>query len=98
MTGVISLVKQTVTVDALRMESVTETERSVMCEIDSVTQTEFFAAQNSDLKPEYRFTVFFADYEGEEIVKYGGERYGIYRTYRAGDYMELYAERKAGRE
>ncbi len=98
MTGVISLVKQTVTVDVLRMESVTETERSVMCEIDSVTQTEFFAAQNSDLKPEYRFTVFFADYEGEEIVKYEGERYGIYRTYRAGDYMELYAERKAGRE
>ena len=98
MTGVIKLIKETVSVDSLRMETVTETERTVFCEIDSVSQTEFFAAQDADLKPEYRFTVFFGDYEGEKIVKYEGERYGVYRTYRAGDYMELYAERKAGRD
>lgn len=93
---VITLVAQTITIDTLGNEVATESEKTVYCEVNSITQSEFFAAANTELNPEYRFTVFFDDYNGEDIVKYNGVRYSVYRSYRAGDYMELYTERKIG--
>lgn len=96
MTDVLTLVAEIVTTDDYGREEITETERTVFCETNSITQTEFYAAANTELVPEYRFDVFFGDYNGESIVIYNGNRYAIYRTYRNGDYMELYAERKIG--
>lgn len=76
---------------------VTEEPREVMCQVDSVTRSEFFDAGRNGLNPEFVFRVFFADYEGERIVEYNGKRYGIYRTYHGrDDVVELYAERKGG--
>ncbi|MBQ1574803.1 MAG: phage head closure protein [Clostridiales bacterium] len=96
MSDVLTLVSQTITVDAYGNESAKEAERTVLCEVDSISQTEFYAAANTELNPEYRFTIFFGDYQGEEICKFNGQRYAIYRTYRSGDNLELYAERKIG--
>ena len=96
MTDVISLVSQTITRNNLGYEVITENETTVFCEIDSITQSEFYAAADTELNPEYRFTIFFGDYNGENIVKYNGVRYAIYRTYRTGDDLELYTERKIG--
>ena len=96
MSDVLVLLTPSVTLDDYGNEVITETENSVYCEVHSITQTEFFAAANTQLEPAYKFTVFFGDYNGEETVKYNGVRYAIYRTYRTGDYMELYAERKIG--
>ena len=49
------------------------------------------------MNPEYRFTMFAPDYEGERTVKYHGKAYSIYRTYLGRtDTIELYAERKGG--
>ena len=93
---VITLVAQTITIDTLGNEVATESEKTVYCEVNSITQSEFFAAANTELNPEYRFTVFFDDYNGEDIVKYNNVRYSVYRSYRTGDYMELYTERKVG--
>ena len=96
MTDVLTLVAQTVALDDYGNEVATETEREVFCEVDSITQSEFYQAANTELNPEHKFTIFFGDYEGESIVKYNGVRYSIYRTYRADDNLELYAERKIG--
>ena len=96
MTDVVNLIGQTFTKDNLGVETATETTRTVMCEVTSVSQAEFFAAANTELNPELRFTVFFGDYENESVIEYSNARYSIYRTYRSGDYMELYAERKIG--
>ena len=96
MTDIITLVTQTITTDKYGNEVATEKQKNVYCEVDSISQTEFYAAANTELNPEYRFTIFFDDYEGEEIVIYGGKRYSVYRTYRTGDNLELYAERKIG--
>ena len=96
MTDVLTLIAETVTTDDYGREEITETERTVFCETFSITQTEFYAAANTELSPEYRFDVFFGDYNGESVVEYQGNRYAVYRTYRNGDYMELYAERKIG--
>lgn len=93
---VLKLIKRAITLDDYGREVATETTRTIYCEVGSITQSEFYAAANTELNPDYRFTVFFGDYEGEELVEYNGERYVIYRTYRTGDDLELYVERKIG--
>lgn len=71
--------------------------RDVFCQVDSVTRAEFFAGGERGLKPEYRFTIFFDDYNGEEELIYNGVHYAIYRQYHARtDDLELYAEKKVG--
>lgn len=92
----ITLIKQTISTDTIGNELATESSRVVFAEVDSISQSEFYAAANTDLNPDLKFVVFFDDYEGEALVEFQGVRYWIYRTYRAGDYMELYAERKTG--
>ena len=96
MTDVITLVAQTITTDQYGNEVATEVETTVFCEVDSITQTEFYQAANTELNPEYKFTIFFGDYSGQPMVIYNGVRYAIYRTYRADDNLELYVERKIG--
>ena len=96
MTDVIKLITQTISTDTYGNEVATETEKTVFCEVDSITRTEFYAAANTEIQPDYKFTVFFGDYDGQVVIDYQDSRYTVYRTYRDGDYMELYAERKIG--
>ena len=96
MTDVITLITQAITTDKYGNEVATETEKTIFCEVDSVSQSEFFAAENTELNPEYKFTIFFGDYDGQSLVKFNGARYSVYRTYRTGDDLELYTERKIG--
>ena len=96
MTDVITLITQTITTDKYGNEQAFETDNTVFCEVDSVSQSEFFAAENTELNPEYKFTIFFGDYDGQALVKFNGARYSVYRTYRTGDDLELYTERKIG--
>lgn len=98
MDGVLKLVKNTKTKNSKGAWATTQASREVYCKTDSVTRNEFFAGGRSGLNPQYVFTVFAADYEGETVCEYGDKPYAIYRTYLVPgtDYMELYAERKGG--
>lgn len=96
MADVLKLIAQAITVDKYGNEVATETQRQVYCEVYSISQTEFYAAANAELNPEYRFVIFFGDYQGEDVCLYNGTRYAVYRTYRTGDRLELYVERKIG--
>ena len=94
---VIQLIKNTETQDVYGVWQTAETARQVFCDVQSVSASEFFEGGRNGLNPEYRFTVFAADYDGETTVEYCGKRYGVYRTYLARtDVLELYAERKGG--
>lgn len=74
-----------------------ETVRTVFASVKSATGTEFHDGFRNGLNPQFVFTMFGPDYEGESVVEYGGSRYGVYRTYqRGGDLIELHAERKGG--
>jgi len=79
-----------------RTTAATETE--VFAKQNSVSRNEFFAAGNQGMRPEYVFSVFAGEYNGQTVCEYNGERYAIYRTYRPedSDYMELYAHRDVG--
>lgn len=95
--SIITLIKETKTQDAFGVWQKSETQRDVFCQVDSVTRAEFFEGGRNGLNPEYRFSMFFADYDGEEIAIYNNKRYAIYRVYHARtDVIELYAERKGG--
>lgn len=76
-----------------------ETTRNVFADVQSVTRAEWFEGGRNGLNPQYKFTMFKPDYEGEEIVRYQGQQYAVYRTFEARtDEIELYCELKKGTE
>lgn len=78
------------------VETVTETD--VYARVESISASEFFAGGQNGLKPEYRFLVNAWEYSDEPDVEYKGKVYSVYRTYRRSlDLLELYTERKVGR-
>lgn len=93
----LTLIAQTNTQDANGIWQKSETQRTVFCQANSVTRSEFFEGGRNGLNPEYEFTIFFADYNGEKVVEYKGQRYAVYRTYHARtDVLELYVQREGG--
>ena len=74
-----------------------ESSRKVFAQVKSVTSSEFFEGGRNGLNPEFRFSIFFGDYQGERIVEHLDKRYAIYRTYQErNDTLELYVERQGG--
>lgn len=71
---------------------------AVFAEVDPVGRDEYEAAGQQGMKAEYKFTVWAAEYDGQEEVEYNGRRLSIYRTYgaRSDDKIELYAAERAG--
>ena len=71
--------------------------RQVFCQVQSISQREFYEGGRNGLNPEFKFTLFFGDYNNESTLIYKGQTYAIYRTYlRKDDLLELYCERKGG--
>ena len=71
---------------------------SVYATVDPVGRDEFTAAGQMGMKAEYKFTIWAAEYDGQDEVEYNGKRLSIYRTYgaRRDDKMELYVAERAG--
>ena len=81
----------------------TLTERQVFCRVRSISRSEFYQAAQTDLHPEYVFTLAnYRDYEGEQELKYTDwmgttRRLNILRTYRTeSDEIEIIAGEKIG--
>jgi len=95
----IKFVSQTRTVDAYGDTVATEREREVFAEVKSISQTEFYQADATGLKPEIKFVIAdFLDYAGEKIVRFtpfGGieETYTVLRTYRNNYELEIVCKR-----
>ena len=76
----------------------TPTERDVFARMDSIDRREFYAGGEAGFRPEMRFTVFQAEYQGEDRLIWNGAAYAIYRTYHVPgtDDLELYVQREVG--
>ena len=75
------------------------TERMVLADVTSVSLSEWSEGGRNGLNPEIRFTMFAPDYQGEEILKYNGRYYSVYRTYIGRNHkVDLYCERRHGTE
>lgn len=68
----------------------------ILCELDSVTRSEWSTAQQAGWEAECRVTVFYLDYAGQNTAVFHGKRYGIYRTFRDGERVELYLGTRVG--
>ena len=75
-----------------------ETSQEVFCDVRSITRTEWFEAGRNGIEhPEFLFVMYRDEYDGQKVVEYRGQRYGVYRTYVAkNDRIELYVEAKGG--
>ena len=95
--NIIYLISETQAQDAYGVWRKTYNRRMVYCDVRSVTASEFFEGGRNGLNPEYEFTMFEPDYNGERIVEYNGKTYSVYRTYHARtDTLELYVQREGG--
>lgn len=74
------------------------TTKTIFAEISSVSQTEFFSGGRLGLMPSLKATIYDFEYSGEEIVKWNGKLYSVYRTYAVNgtDKLELYLEERGG--
>ena len=104
MDDVIKLLSTTITTDTNGNQIETLTERQVFCRVQSITRSEFYAAAQNDLHPDYIFRIsHFRDYHGEKLLKYkdytGTEKvYSVLRTYRPADEdaIEITATERTG--
>ena len=76
-------------------EEVTDTERMVYCTVKSVTRSEYYAALNAGIQPEYIFELALAeDWHGERLCRFHDQKYRIIRTYETEDgSLEMTVER-----
>ena len=76
----------------------TPSEREVFARMDSIDRREFYAGGEAGFLPEMRFTVFQAEYQGEDRLIWNGAAYAVYRTYHVPgtDDLELYVQREVG--
>lgn len=68
----------------------------ILCEVVSITRTEWDGAQQRGYDAVICLKVFFADFAGQRVAEWNGERFEIYRHFQAGDHVELYLGRKVG--
>lgn len=95
--NVATLISATYTKDLIGQPIPTYQERTVFCDIGSVSGSEWAEAGRNGIKAELRIVMNRYEYEGEKECAVDGIRYGIYRTYIGkGESIELYLERKAG--
>ena len=97
--SVITLMKETNTINEYGDTVQTFTKRTVFAEVKSIGQSEFYQAEAVGLKPEIKFVIAdFADYQNEKQLKYtpfGGteEIYTVLRTYRNKINLEIVCAR-----
>ena len=72
--------------------------REIYARMSSVSRAEFYTGGEAGFRPELRFTVFQAEYQGESKLVWNGDAYAVYRTYQVPgtDDLELYVKREVG--
>lgn len=95
----IYLVSETYVPDDYGVLVQTSEERRIFARVTSVTGAEWFEGGRNGLNPEFRMLIFAPEYNGEEVLKYNGKYYTIYRTYETSNgVLELYVEKRKGNE
>ena len=62
-----------------------ERKRKVFCNKRSVSQGEYYKAQQAGKQVEEKVEVHTVDYEGENLVEFEGKRYSVLKTYEPPD-------------
>lgn len=92
---VIYLIKTQVVEDELGNQIPQETERLVYANQMAVTQSEFYNAASTGLRPAKRFEIYSFEYQGEDRLKHDGMMYRIIRVETRGEKTRITCERVA---
>ncbi len=90
---IIKLINVIVTEDAIGNQIASTTERTVYANEYYVSQSEFYNAAVTGLKPEKMFEIYSWEYKGEGKLKHDGVTYRIIRTEARGDKARLTCEK-----
>lgn len=93
----LKLISYTQTKNNYGMPVKEESKVEIFCRVSSVSGSEFNAAQQNGIKPQWKFIIREREYSGENVVEFEKKLYSVYRTYRASlDDIELYVEEREG--
>jgi SPP1 family predicted phage head-tail adaptor len=93
---IIQLISVTKTQNAVtgRLTETEGTPKQVFADEKSITQTEFYQAQASGLRPEIKFIMRKVDYSDEKRLTFNSVKYDIIRTYsKNGELIELICQK-----
>lgn len=91
---VITLLAKTTTVNAAGDVISITVSKDVFAEVSSISQSEFYQAQASGLKPEIKFILSdYRNYNNQKTLIYNSETYTVLRTYRKNNQLEITAYR-----
>lgn len=96
MNDIVYLVTKKYEEDDIGQDISVRTEQEVFCEILSISQSEFFEAAQSGLKPQYKIKLWEAEYGGQTEVRIGDDYFTVYRNYTVNGMTELYLEKRGG--
>lgn len=97
MNNLLILVSRTLAADGYTV--IGETRREVFCRLASISQTEFYQAQATDLRPELKFILTDSlDYAGEYLCIFEDVWFRVIRTYRAGQGLEIVVQKATAEE
>ena len=77
----LTLINYEIDVDSIGNQKKNRTEKTVLCDVESTTRTEYYNYGDSELRPEYTALMNECEYENETEAIFRGEQYTITRTY-----------------
>ena len=94
---VVNLVAENYTFDEIGNQIPIKTKKEVFSTCESVSQSEFFNAGQTGLKPDYKLVIWSFEYQNEQLVEIDNIEYSVYRTFlRDDEKIELYLTKRSG--
>jgi len=93
---VIFLISVEIVEDEIGNRIPVESERLVYANEMSLSQSEFYNAAASGLRPSKMFEIYTFEYQGEDKLKHNGVTYQIMRAETRGEKMRIVCERVVG--
>ena len=91
------LVSMTGSKDSTGQTKTTPTPKTYIGEVKSITQNEYYKADQAGIRPQGIIIMSRFDYDGETQLQIGSDTFTIYRTYQPGiDKIELYYGERVG--
>lgn len=93
----VGLYTETLSRDAVGQTIKTKSIDKVTAVRESISQSEFYQAEQAGLRPEFRLVLYSGDYAGQTSLNIDGDDYTVYRTYSPRrDRIELYVGERVG--
>lgn len=93
---VVTLMKEQTIRDEIGMKQTSYIEREVFAEELPINQREFFMCREAGIRPELCLRIPYGEYEREEVLRFKGCMYSVYRFRNDNYHTELYCKARGG--